>query len=73
MVALVRRKAPPVSAIVLSDDEAVQAIREANAGQPAQWVEDAVSQELRERTDLQRWAQTAYDKNQPSRPYKTED
>lgn len=73
MVALVRRTAPPVSAVVLSDDEAAAAVREANAGQPTQWIDDAVAQELRERADLQRWAQTAYDKHQPSRPYKTED
>lgn len=73
MVVLVRRSVPPVSEVVLSDEEVAADIRQAMGGEPAEWVDEAVAQEMRERADLQRWTQNAYDKDQPSRPYRTED
>lgn len=73
MVDLVRRSKPPVSEVVLTDEEAAEVVRQQNAGQPAEWIDEAVTQELRERSDLQRWTQNAYDKYQPSRPYHIED
>lgn len=48
----------------MTDQEVEQGIREAMDGQPDEWVDAAVAQEMTERADLQRWAQQAYDGKQ---------
>lgn len=44
-----------------NDDEAAERIKAEMDGQPEDWVEAAVEQELQERADLNAWAQAAYD------------
>jgi DNA-binding NarL/FixJ family response regulator len=73
VVALVRRKVPPVSVVVLSDDEVEADIRAANAGQPAIWVQEQVDEALKARAARAAALQDDYDRRPPARPYKTED
>lgn len=56
-----RRKAPPVSSVIPTDEEVANTIRTEMDGQPEEWVSAAVDREMMERATVQRWNQQAYD------------
>lgn len=58
------RRAAPRSKVIQSLDE----FRASLAGQPDEWIDQAVAQEARERADLERWSQDAYERA-PGRDY----